>query len=471
MSARFPDGPANFNAPFGLTWRHYWKLRSNPIEFATNLSRTYGDLVFFRIFWHRAYLVNHPDMIRQVLVAEAKNFPKCSKIQKHLRQITGNGLLVTEGETWRKQRLSTQQIFRSSRMDAFATIATKHTGRMLQRWSKIRDVQIEQEMTLLTQAIMGEAFFGQPLGFDDEIAEAVRVLSDVFHDQSRALFNLPDWFPTSYLREKKKSKKLLYSALEEVIQRRLASGDRRDDFLDMLLHSAPNQPCHHSHPDSANITDIMSQLLTMYVAGFHTTSVALAWLMFAVARHPKTQQRVRDEVQRVCGNSPPQAEHLNELQFAQMVVKESLRMYPASWELFARRSINESQLGGHTIPANSLVLIQPIVTHRDARFFPEPNKFDPLRFSKSREHEIPPFAWIPFGAGPHHCLGKSLALIQMSQILASIVQSFELKLDDKNAKHIRMVPKVSLRPATDIKVLIRPVSFAPSPTANLGSAF
>lgn len=465
MNKSLPPGPINFNAPFGLTWRHYWKLRTDPIRHAIELSNKYGDVAFFRVFWHRMVLINHPDLIHQVLVTESECFPKFDRVRNHLRQATGEGLLVTQGKVWRQQRLETQKTFRSSRMDSFGKLTANHTTAMLTRWRGKSDVQIEHEMTALTQAIMGEGFFGVPLSGSQRIADAVRTLSDIFHEESRALFQLPDWFPSHSIRQKKASIQLLQNTLSSVIQDRLESGERRDDFLDMLLHASGNR----SKPDlnPINIDGIRSQLLTMYLAGFHTTSVALAWLMFAVARHEDVQRRLRKEVHQVCGETPPGTQHVDQLKYTQMVVKETLRLYPPSWELFARRSVRDTELGGYRVPAKSLVLIMPILTHRDPRFFPNPMEFDPLRFSPSREHEIPPHAWFPFGAGPHHCIGKSMALMQMTQILAAVIQKFELKLDETEAQEIPVVPKVSLRPAKDIKLLITPRKAELSSTTGL----
>ena len=460
MRKRLPPGPINFNASFGLTWRHYWKMRTNPITFATEMSNQYGDVSFFRVFKHRVFLINHPSLIHQVLVTESENFPKFDRIRNHLREATGDGLLVTQGEVWRKQRLNTQKIFRSSRIGVFGELTSRYTSEMLSRWQNSSNVQIEHEMTALIQAIMGEGFFGMQLRDSNRIANAVRVISDIFHDESQGMFNLPDWLPLRSKRKKVASLKLLRDSLTSVVKGRLASGKRRDDFLDMLLHSSANESNHA--PESTIVESVMSQLLTMYMAGFHTTSVALTWLMFAVARYQDVQQKVREEVQLVCGGEPPEMRHVSDLKYTQMVVKESLRIYPASWELFARQSIQESEIDGYRVPEKSLVLIMPVVTHRDPRFFPDPLKFDPQRFSASREQEIPPFAWIPFGAGPNACIGKSMALMQMTQVLAAVVQKIELKLDENNAQKITMVPKVSLRPSTDIKIMINPLKTGPS---------
>ena len=353
MNTKLPPGPTNFNASFGLTWRHYFQLRNNPIQFATKLSQRYGDLAFFRLFWHRAYLVNQPDLIRQVLVSEAKNFPKFDRIREHLRQATGEGLLVAEGDSWRSQRAVAQKVFRSSRMDLFAKLTSDLSSAMLDTWEKREQIQIEHEMTSLLQAIMGLGFFGVEADPGNQIAEAVREYSDIFHRESRALFSLPDRFPLPFKQRKRKSIKLLRSTLNRIVADRIQLGERRDDLLDLLLHAggAEAASSRSSLPDGVAPDAITSQLLTLYIAGFHTTSVALAWLFFAVARHQQVQQKLRNEIRQVCQSNRPSLEHLDQLPYTQMVVKESLRLYPAAWELFARRSVHDTELGGYPIPA------------------------------------------------------------------------------------------------------------------------
>lgn len=454
--SHLPPGPMNLLAPIGLTYQHYIRLRINPMSFAVNLARKYGDITFFRFFQHPAVLINHPDLIREVLITQAENFPKYDRIRDHLRQATGDGLLVTNGELWREQRVSVQKVIRSNRMNIFGELTTNYTLDMLDRWDHRESIPIEEEMTLLMQAIMGKGLFGVELKPGHHIAEAVRIYSDIFYRESRALFNLPDWFPIKLKAEKRRSIKILRESLAEIVSQRIQSETRREDLLDMLLYpSGPHDPGPMEKSKDSIVEAAMNQLLTMYVAGFHTTSVALAWLFYCVARYPGVQQQLRDEISNVCHEHNLVWERLPELTYVDQVIKESLRLYPAAWELFARRSLAETELGGYHIPAGTLTLITPIVTHRDPRFFPHPDEFDPTRFAPDRESEIPPFAYLPFGLGAHNCIGKSLALMQMKLLLVHVLQRFELCLKRPD-RVIRMVPRVSARPQGDIEINLKP---------------
>ncbi|MDB4380072.1 cytochrome P450 [Mariniblastus sp.] len=453
MNSRLPPGPSNYLGFLQLTFRHYFRLRFDPIGFSKKLTKTFGDVVFFRIFHHRVILVSHPKYIHQILVSDSANFPKMSRIRNHLRQATGDGLLVTEGKRWHQQRTSTQKIFRSKRMSFFASIADQHISEMLERWQSHPTVEIETEMTLLTQRIMGDGFFGLQLESEPEVAEAVRILSDSFYDESRSILNLPDWLPTPKKQKKRRATTLLKDKLKNIIDHRIASKNRRDDYLDMLLYPAsdPSSNCpHHVH---ASPDEIMSQLLTMYIAGFHTTSVAMAWLLSLVAQSPEIQHKILKQCKAELAGTSSLDAH-NQENYAEMVVKESLRLYPAAWELFAREASQETKLGPYHIPRGSLLLILPIMIHHDERFYSNPEEFDPSRFCTKMESARPPHSWIPFGLGPHQCIGQSLALQQMTQILKSVVLQFQLKLPPDSIQKTKVVPKVSLRPAVDFKIAI-----------------
>lgn len=455
MNSLLPPGPSNFLAFLQLTFRHYFRLRFDPIGFSKKLTQKFGDIVFFRIFHHRVVLVSHPKYIHQILVSDSANFPKMSRIRNHLRQATGDGLLVTEGKRWHQQRTSTQRIFRSQRMSFFTSIADRHIGEMLERWEAHSTIEIESEMTLLTQRIMGDGFFGIQLESEPEVAEAVRVLSDSFYDESRSILNLPDWLPTPKKRQKRRATTLLRLKLKNIIDHRIASKDRRDDYLDMLLYPATKSNSNCPHHEHASPDEIMSQLLTMYIAGFHTTSVAMAWLLALVAQSSEIQRKIFEQSNVEFSDSPA-ANSDDRENYAEMVVKESLRLFPAAWELFAREASEATELGPYHIPRGSLLLILPIVMHHDERFYPNPEEFDPTRFCQKMESARPPHTWIPFGLGPHQCIGQSLALRQMTQILASVILRFQLTLPPDSIQKTKLVPKVSLRPAKDFKIAIKP---------------
>lgn len=453
---KLPPGPINFLACVGFTYRHYIQLRTNPIEFSTRLAKRYGDISFFRIFTKRVILINHPDLIREVLVRQSENFPKFDRITNHLRKATGNGLLVSEGEQWREQRIKIQKVFRSNQVDVYGDLTSRYTLAMIDRWKAQKSIRVEEEMTTLLQAIMGKGFFGVELNPGHAIAKAVRIYSDIFHYESRSLISPPDWFPSKMKKEKRESIAILRKSLDKIVSQRLQSGERKEDLLDLLLHSdCPHSGSHPTNLSREAITlEAVNQLLTMYVAGFHTTSVALAWLFYCVARHPKIQ----DELSRQISNESEWGEgnsiFSSGATYVDQVIKETLRLYPAAWELFARHSVEATELGGFRIPAGTLTLICPIVTHRDPKFFSKPDDFDPHRFAPEMEEKISPFSYFPFGMGGHQCIGNSLALMQLKMVLVHVLRHYEISLKDPT-KEVQMVAGVSARPKGDIEIILK----------------
>lgn len=247
------------------------------------------------------------------------------------------------------------------------------------------------------------------------------------------------------------------NSLSKIVSQRLQSGERKADLLDLLLHSdCPHsgaQPTKLSH--EAIAYEAVNQLLTMYVAGFHTTSVALAWLFYCVARHPKIQDELSRQISDESNGAGDNSFFSSDSTYADQVIKETLRLYPAAWELFARHSVKATELGGFRIPAKTLTLICPIVTHRDPNFFTRPEEFDPHRFAPEMEDKIAPFSYLPFGMGGHQCIGNSLAMLQLKMVLVHVLRHFEISLQDPT-KEVRMVAGVSARPQGDIELMLKP---------------
>lgn len=474
--SKLPPGPFNFLTFLGLTFRHYFGLRSDPIAFSTRLGKKYGDISFFRILTKRVILVNHPELIREVLVRQAENFPKFNRIINHLQKATGDGLLVTEGEKWREQRIMIQKVFRSNQVDVYGDLTSRYTLAMIDRWKDQKSVRVEEEMTRLLQAIMGKAFFGIELNPGHEIAKAVRIYSDIFHYESRSIISPPDWFPSKMKKDKRASITILRDSLGKIVADRIQSGERREDLLDLLLHSGcPHSGSQPKKSSSESIAEeAVNQLLTMYVAGFHTTSVALAWLFYCVARHPKVQNELHRQITEVSGWGEDNSDFSSGTTYVDQVIKESLRLYPAAWELFARNSVKATELGGYRIPAGTLTMICPIVTHRDPRFFSRPEEFDPNRFSPEMEDKIAPFSYLPFGMGAHQCIGNSLAMMQLRLVLVHVLRNYEISLEDPS-REVRMVAGVSARPQGDIELIlkkrnVKPIDPGAGPAASKAHA-
>lgn len=450
MSKKYPPGPVNFYAPIGLTWRHLLRLNANPLEFLAEMRR-YGDLSFYRILTVRAYIVNHPSLIREVLVSKAKSFRKAEHVMQAFRQGLGNGLLVTHGETWLRQRRMLQKPFQMQRMSGYADITVEFTRRMAAGWDVQKEVDIEHEMMLLGQDIMAKSLFDvEVTGEAEELALALRTASDIFYGEAFSVFTLPDWLPVEKKRKKRWAIETVDRVVRGIIRQRRQLGEEKNDLLAQLLSAVDTEG------DGGHMTDeeARDQAVTIFTAGYHTTAVALAWVWYLLAKHPEIQAKAVQEVDHVLQGRAATLDDVPRFKYLEMVIKETLRLYPPAWALFGREAIEDVELGGYKIRKGAYLSLFPWVTQRDERFFPDPLRFDPERFAPGNAEQIDPFAYFPFGAGPHICIGKSFAMMEISLVIATILQQYEAELSP-DQREISFDARVSLRAKDDIPVTLR----------------
>ncbi len=441
-----PPGPRGYLDFVHLTYRHYLAMRWDPVRFFSRLGRRYGDLCRFTMFGYSCYLVNHPRWIREVMIHRAADVEKFSRVTNVLRQGLGESVLTTEGESWREQRRKLQQLFRRSELQRMNELTLQEIERRADRFSTSRPLRIECVMNDLLQSAMARFLFDSDLRDGPTVSRCVREYSDRFYLESKALARCPDWIPTRAHRRKQHCLAFVRDEIQALAAQRAercADGDVLGELCAMAASACDEHPRERNHA--------LDQLITLFVAGSHTSSVAAAWTWYLVARHPEIQQRLRREVETVTGGRPLRADDVEALEYAKMVVQESLRLYPPAWELFARLVKRPLHLAGYEIPPGSLILILPIVTHRDERFFPDPLRFDPERFAPERASQIDPCAYFPFGVGPHICLGKTMTLEQLPLVLGALLQRFEVTLADD--RPVATIPRVSLRPRDDIALI------------------
>ena len=233
------------------------------------------------------------------------------------------------------------------------------------------------------------------------------------------------------------------------IRERRAAGSTKEDILAQMLKAASAV-----HPDNP-ITDaeIRDEASTLFVAGHDTTSAALAWFWYCMTQHPEVERRAMAEVDYVVGSRPATAADFGQLRFLEMVVKESMRLYPVAGFLFGREAIEDVELGGHMLRRGSWVMIAPYVVHRDARNFPDPENFDPDRFSPARADDIPSYAYIPFGGGPRTCIGNAVATMQIVLMAATVLQRFRVSLE-QGPPEIEL--EIVLRPKGGLRAKVAP---------------
>jgi cytochrome P450 len=408
----------------GLTFRHAFKLWSRPLPFL-NWLRKFGDLIFFRMFLVRAYIVNHPDIIRDVMVAKRESFRKLPRDSRAIQQLLGNGILISDGDLWLRQRRLVQKAFHASRMPGYARTMAGETERILAEWQPNTEIDVATEMSRLNMRIGGQTLLGVDLeDTNRNLTRAAQQLTEAFIREASAVLRLPDWLPLPSIRRKLEGMRMYDELIRGIIARRRASGEDRGDLLSLLLKARDDEG------DGGGMTDqqIRDEAMTLFTASFHANSASLAWTFYLLATHPEVERRVVEEAQQVLGAGVAGHEAVARMPYIQQVLKESLRLYPPASVLFRREAVQDVELGGYTVKRGSWILVYPYVTHRDERFYPEPLRFDPERFSPEREKQVPPYAYFPFGAGPRVCVGNMFAMMEMALILATIVRRYRLEL-------------------------------------------
>lgn len=443
--ASLPPGPRD--KLFGLSFAR--RLQREPLEFLTRLGREYGDVARLSMGPVCVYLVNHPDLIRGVLLTKARSFRKLERIKRVFRAIDGNGLILSEGDFWVRQRRLVQPAFQPRRMGRYAEIVVEYTRRLLERWQSHATLDVAAEMTQLTCAIIARLLFDVELtGKAAELGRAVHTISKAGTTELGAFFNLPDWLPLPEKRRKRWAIGTLDAVIRDVLRRRRESGDDKGDLLSMLLLAVDEEG------DGTGMTDEQArdEAMTLFNAGHDTTAAALAWTWYLVATHPEVEARLREEAESVLGSRDPTYDDVSKLKYAEMVVKESMRLYPPTWGLFGREAVEDLTLGPYHVPKGTWAYIFPWVTHRDGRFFENPESFDPERFAPGRVENIPQYAYVPFGAGPHVCIGKGLAMTEMTLIVPMVIRQFRLELPAEET--VEPEPLLSLRPKGGLRLTV-----------------
>jgi cytochrome P450 len=413
--------------------------------FSARCAREFGDVVFYRFLRVPMCQVTHPDGIEQVLVRNASNLSK-SKDYAALRFILGNGLLTNEGPSWQAQRQLMQPAFRHESISAYAEIMASSVQTLLARWRDADTHDIHEEMAGLTLDVVARSLFGSRISQDARsVGSEVAAVMARFFQQAALSFILPDGTPLPKGPRLLRSKRLLDRRIYAIIHERRSSNSPANDLLQILLDARDE---HGSRMTDEQLRD---EIMTLFLAGHETTANALTWTWYLLAKNPEVERALTAELDSVLAGAPPTLADLSRLPYAEMVVKESMRLYPPAWGI-GRRAIRDFELNGYRIPAGTNVFLLQWLTHRDPRFYPDPEKFDPERWRDDpvRRGRIPRFAYFPFGGGPRVCIGAGFAMMEATLLLASIAQRFRLSLPP--GAHVSPLFSITLRPKHGLKM-------------------
>jgi len=445
---RRPPGPRG--GPFGI--RHALRSERDILGFMTDLG-SYGDLAYFRVGPIRAHLVNHPELLRELLIDKANLIRKLPHQTKVMGQIEGNGMLVSDGEHWRRQRRLLQPAFHARRIEKLVDAAVEETRRTMESWQPGGTIEIVPAMTDLSMVVMAKSFFGLDLTTEaPQFRQIVRDVSEALLLEMRRMVRLPRWSITPVARRKWRAIDALDALVWDLVRRQRGAANEDDSLLALLLKAVDPE----SGSPAMTEQEARDEAVTMFNAGHDTTAAALAWILYAVTTHPAVGDRLKAEVDEVLAGAPPVAGDIARLPYVEAVVNEALRLYPPGWSLFTRQAMETFDLGGWRIPAGAWLIAMPWVTHRDRRFFAEPLKFDPERFLPGRAEAIPRFAFFPFGIGAHTCIGMRLSTVEMVAMVALMFQRRRFRLaDPSQPEHIE--PLLSIWPRADLKLTVEAV--------------
>jgi cytochrome P450 len=421
VTKNLPPGPRRiFARRYALRGLH-----DRPLDFITEIAQRFGDLVYFRARRAPIFFVNHPDLIREVLVTRAEDYVRADAVRNVLRLFDGDSILVSEGDQWRQQRRLLQQGFRSERLRGYARHAEQFTEEMVRHWAVHGPVDMSDEVSRLCMKILSQVLFGtQP---PPDLGCSIRAMLDARAAETGRAVSAGHRRPAGFLAKKDKALQEVHAFLEGLIETRRKDSEDCGDLLGVLVRAEPGTNCDREELQRLN-RQIRDETVSMINASLDPTEAALTWTLYLVAKHPDVQDRLVAEIHDQLNGKPDSTAEQVEFPFAERVVHESLRLYPPNWALIMRRSLREATLSGFRIPQGSWLYIFPYVVHRDARFFAMPETFDPDRFTPDRFGSLQKASYIPLGLGPHVCIGKALSTIILTSILARILREFRLAL-------------------------------------------
>lgn len=438
MSTKSSSGPRGL--PFA---GHLLAFRKNPLHFLEQSFREYGELVHLRFGPSRhLYVLTNPDLIKEVLLTKQQHFRKAKGLQT-AKAVVGEGVLTSEGDKHLRQRRLMQPSFRKDRISAYGEAMVGHTVRMLDGWSDGRQRVITDDMMQLTLNIITETMFGTQLdGGVEEIGKAIDVGMKYVSKKASSFIDVPAGFPTKSNREFQEASKLLndvmYSIIEERRKRKDGTGERRQDLLSMLLAAKDE--------DGSAMTDeqVRDEVMTIFIAGHETTANTLSWTWYLLSLNPEAERKFHEELDTVLEGRTPTVDDLAKLDYLQLLIWESMRVYPAVWAI-NREVVDEVEIGGHPFRPGDTIMMSQYVMHRNPQYYERPEEFRPERFEGDFLKTIPQFAYFPFGGGPRVCIGNNFALMEAALVLATVGQRYKLRLAEGHPP-VEPEPLVTLRP-------------------------
>ena len=469
-----------FSTPEGLN-----AFRTHRLRTMMRFSEERAPVVQLRGLAGTVVLCAAPEAVHEVLVEKAKSFEKSPVLRMALHPLAGEGLFTSEGELWKRQRKLMSPIFQVSQIRHFAAQMGECAVRTCETWRDGQTLDIAHETTRIAMAVGGKTLFDvDTFGETDEIGEALTValhwtgqqatalplvlqarlrtrltwladrvpapLSEKLNEAAAALLR-PVLWPSRGTRDLRRALDVLEGRVTRMIEDRRRSAVPREDLLSRLLAARDDH-------DGAAMSDrqVRDEVLTLFVAGHETTATALAWAVMLLCQDPAAYERARDEALAV--GRVPTYEDLPKLTYCQRVFKESMRLYPPVF-FFGRQAMAPVEVAGWHLPKGTIAVVSPFAMQRRADLWPDPERFDPDRFTPEAEAARPRGAYFPFSLGPRTCIGNHFALMEGPIVLATLLRHADFEL--LSSASVEPDPQATLRPKGGIPVRVRLRAQAP----------
>ena len=427
------------------------EMVSDMLGLFMNTAREYGGIAQFKLLNKSYLLVTNPDYVKYILQDNYKNYIRGRSVETG-RVLLGNGLPLIDGDFWLRERRMLQPAFHRERLgrltDTITMVIEGFMGDWAERAKQEQTLDMDDEMMRLTLTVIIKSMFSSPI--DDQIpalSHAFQVASRFMLWRSQQMVQLPLSVPIPRHVEYNRALKVLNDTIYPLV----ADGRKhpRDDLLGMMLEMRDADT-----GEGLSDRQARDEVVTIFFAGHETTAATMSWAFYLLSQHPDVEERLRAELRSVLHGRLPTFADLPKLAYMQQVIHEVLRLYPAAY-LFAREAIVDDVLDGYRIPARTLIFISPFVGHRDPKYWPEPESFDPERFTPEQVAARPRHVYYPFGEGPHVCIGNNFALMEMQLILAMALQRFRLRL--LPGHRVALKPEATLRPRHGMKMRVEAI--------------
>jgi cytochrome P450 len=454
---------------------HNPELRRDRLRLLRRLAAHPSGVVRILTPGTHACAVTSPELVQELMVDRAKDFEKSRMVRFTLYPLGGDGLFLSGGSLWRRQRKLMAPLFHPSRLDEYARDMVACAEREIASWQDGDHVDFARAMTRVTMSIAGKTLFdADTFSEADTLGEALSVALEwtseetvspysiahlvaarlLLHVSERAPARLrtplaaagerlthPTFLPGARGRALRKALRVLDDRVQRMIDERRAEGLSRADLLTRLLEARDEE-------GGMSDKQVRDEVLTLFVAGHETTANGLAWAVYLLCNHPRIYDRVQAEVDALSG--PPTVADLPRLGLTLRVFKEALRIYSPVY-MIGRQAERTTSLGGYELPRHGVVLFAPWASHRREDVWPDPERFDPDRFLPEREATRHKLAYLPFGAGPRICIGNHFALMEGQLVLASLLRAarFTLVADEE------AFPSATLRPKSGMPMRVR----------------